>query len=197
LPPLHAHALRQHEQADHPAVALERDEHALAQAARRPPLAQVGLVDPVQRQHAALALGELAQPVHDRLVERLEHLLAVARPERGPQRGPELGREQHQLGDLDPEGAARALEQHLELGDDLRRARQRRGCLVQELELRVPPALGHVGPVGEDQHPRREQQEERGGRADRVYRRRRQRQATIDGRDPPVDAEHVDPLAQA
>ena len=77
---------------------------------------------------------------------------------------------------------ARALEQHLQLGHDLRRARQRAGGLVQELQLGVAAALGHVRAVGEDQHRRRQQQEQRGGGADRVDGGGRQRQAAVDRR---------------
>ena len=68
---------------------------------------------------------------------------------------------------------------------------------MQELELRVAAALGHVRAVGEDQHPGGDQQEDRGGRADRVDGCGSEGQAAVDRGDAPVDAEHLQPAADA
>lgn len=103
-----------------------------------------------------------AQLVGDRRVERLHHVARIAGSERRAQRGVALGREQDDLGDLGAERLDRAGEQPLERDDDLGRARQRAGRLVEELEALVALALGGVGAVGqEDGHERDDEQRQR------------------------------------
>jgi hypothetical protein len=105
-----------------------------------------------------------------------------------------LGGEQDQLHRCHPERLGGPLEQGLQLGHDLRRARQGAHRLVEEAQLGAAPALGQVGAVGKQQQRRRWDQQQPGLRTSSHHGRGGQPEAGVAERDRPVRDEHVQPL---
>ena len=187
-----AGAVGQQHRADDARLAREHREHrvrdaallevaAQAQAARRGGDARDGLVVVDQRQ----------QLVGDRGLDRRHDVARVARAVGGAQRRVALGGEQHDLRDLGAERLDRAREQALEGADDLGRARERAGRLVEELEALVALALGGVGAVGEEDGDERDDEQRQRARVVGDDDSAGEAEARVGGGDREVHQEHA------
>ena len=138
--------------------------------------------------------GQRAQALGERLVDRLEHPALAVAVQRRARRAVRLGRKENEVHRADAEGRGGPREERLELGDDLRGARQRARGLVEELELGVAATLGEVGPVCRHQQDRGRDEEQAalgpGGHDGRDC----QREAGVAERDGPVGEQHVEAL---
>ena len=140
----------QQHRADDARLAREHREHAVADAAlfevaRRRALPEPGVTRTTGRSWSTSARSSSAIAESTGASRR-----ACRRGRAWCAAGRCLGREQDDLGDLGAEGLDRAGQQPLERDDDLGRARERAGRLVEELEALVALALGGVGAVGEE-----------------------------------------------
>ncbi len=188
-------AVGQHERADHPVLAAQDGDHRVAHAA-------LGEVAGQLRGERGLdphgARGGLRHGAHGGRrggVDRRHRLARAARAEPGAQRDGAVDAEQDDLGALGPEGLQRALEQALDGHRHLGRAGQRAVGLVEELDLLVALALGHVGAIAEEGDQDRDDQQRRGGRARHPQHGADQRHRRGRGGDQEVHAEHLADLA--
>ncbi len=98
--------------------------------------------------------------------------------------------EEHDLGHLDAERLARAPQQVHQRGLDVRRARERAGDAVEELQALVLGALGQVGAVGEQQDAGGREQQPAGAAVLGDQRRAGEADARVGERHQQVGAHH-------